>query len=128
MKALAEQIGDIDGVNIYGRVVGVRGLMEAYRLAGQTANFEENPFEQRLRDAVRRIGEDRRRAHYRRLLRMIERNLDDFDLEVRGVRVPGVAVQVHGRAVVDDPAVDRPAPGPSRQRPRTPSASRIPCG
>jgi len=27
MKALAEQIGDIDGVNIYGRVVGVRGLM-----------------------------------------------------------------------------------------------------
>ena len=27
MKALADQIGDIDGVNIYGRVVGVRGLM-----------------------------------------------------------------------------------------------------
>ncbi len=27
MKALAEQIGDLDGVNIYGRVVGVRGLM-----------------------------------------------------------------------------------------------------
>src|SRR5476651_1857898 len=27
MKALAEQITDIDGVNIYGRVVGVRGLM-----------------------------------------------------------------------------------------------------
>src|SRR6201991_13641 len=27
MKALAEQIGSIDGVNIYGRVVGVRGLM-----------------------------------------------------------------------------------------------------
>jgi flagellum-specific ATP synthase len=27
MKALAEQIGDVDGVNIYGRVVGVRGLM-----------------------------------------------------------------------------------------------------
>ncbi len=27
MKALAEQIGDIDGVKIYGRVVGVRGLM-----------------------------------------------------------------------------------------------------
>jgi flagellum-specific ATP synthase len=27
MKALAEQIGDIDSVNIYGRVVGVRGLM-----------------------------------------------------------------------------------------------------
>src|ERR1700684_1557140 len=27
MKALAEQISDIDGVNIYGRVVGVRGLM-----------------------------------------------------------------------------------------------------
>src|SRR5215208_6060767 len=27
MKALAEQIADIDGVNIYGRVVGVRGLM-----------------------------------------------------------------------------------------------------
>jgi len=27
MKALAEQIGEIDGVNIYGRVVGVRGLM-----------------------------------------------------------------------------------------------------
>jgi flagellum-specific ATP synthase len=27
MKALAEQIGDIDGVNISGRVVGVRGLM-----------------------------------------------------------------------------------------------------
>src|SRR5689334_12993288 len=27
MKALAEQIGDIDGVNIYGRVVGVKGLM-----------------------------------------------------------------------------------------------------
>ena len=27
MKALAEQIGEIDAVNIYGRVVGVRGLM-----------------------------------------------------------------------------------------------------
>src|ERR1700742_1642840 len=27
MKALAEQIGDLDGVNTYGRVVGVRGLM-----------------------------------------------------------------------------------------------------
>jgi flagellum-specific ATP synthase len=27
VKALAEQIGDIDGVEIYGRVVGVRGLM-----------------------------------------------------------------------------------------------------
>src|ERR1700758_3540449 len=27
MKALAEQINDIDGVNIFGRVVGVRGLM-----------------------------------------------------------------------------------------------------
>ena len=27
MKALADQISDIDGVNIYGRVVGVRGLM-----------------------------------------------------------------------------------------------------
>src|SRR2546429_8941621 len=27
MKALAEQISDIDGVNMYGRVVGVRGLM-----------------------------------------------------------------------------------------------------
>jgi len=27
MKALAEQIDDLDGVNIYGRVVGVRGLM-----------------------------------------------------------------------------------------------------
>ena len=27
MKALAEQISDIDGVNIYGLVVGVRGLM-----------------------------------------------------------------------------------------------------
>jgi len=27
MKALAEQINDVDGVNIYGRVVGVRGLM-----------------------------------------------------------------------------------------------------
>src|SRR6202789_1999801 len=27
MKALAEQINDLDGVNIYGRVLGVRGLM-----------------------------------------------------------------------------------------------------
>src|SRR4051794_41864965 len=27
MKALAEQISDIDGVSIYGRVIGVRGLM-----------------------------------------------------------------------------------------------------
>src|SRR5436305_10116395 len=27
MKALAEQISDIDGVKVYGRVVGVRGLM-----------------------------------------------------------------------------------------------------
>jgi flagellum-specific ATP synthase len=27
MKSLAEQVGDIEGVNIYGRVVGVRGLM-----------------------------------------------------------------------------------------------------
>src|SRR5260370_37427145 len=34
MKALAEQIGDIDGVNIYGRVVSVRGLM--VEIAGPT--------------------------------------------------------------------------------------------
>ena len=34
MKALAEQIGDIDGVEIYGRVVGVRGLM--VEVAGPT--------------------------------------------------------------------------------------------
>ena len=27
MKALAEQIADLDSVEIYGRVVGVRGLM-----------------------------------------------------------------------------------------------------
>src|ERR1700748_750004 len=27
MKALAQQINDIDGINIYGRVLGVRGLM-----------------------------------------------------------------------------------------------------
>src|SRR4051794_41832093 len=27
MKALAEQIGELDGAEIYGRVVGVRGLM-----------------------------------------------------------------------------------------------------
>ena len=27
MKALAEQINDLDGVETYGRVVGVRGLM-----------------------------------------------------------------------------------------------------
>ncbi|TAK47048.1 MAG: flagellar protein export ATPase FliI [Xanthobacteraceae bacterium] len=27
MKALAEQIGDVDAVNMYGRIVGVRGLM-----------------------------------------------------------------------------------------------------
>ena len=27
MKALAEQINEIDGVEVYGRVVGVRGLM-----------------------------------------------------------------------------------------------------
>src|SRR5262249_60666103 len=27
MKALAEQIGELDGVEVYGRVVGVRGLM-----------------------------------------------------------------------------------------------------
>jgi flagellum-specific ATP synthase len=27
MKALAQQISDIDGINVYGRVVGVRGLM-----------------------------------------------------------------------------------------------------
>ena len=27
MKALAEQINELDGVEIYGRVVGVRGLM-----------------------------------------------------------------------------------------------------
>lgn len=31
---------------------GVQIVMEAYRLAGQTAIFEENPFEQRLRDAL----------------------------------------------------------------------------
>ena len=34
MKALAEQIVDIDGVEIYGRVVGVRGLM--VEIAGPT--------------------------------------------------------------------------------------------
>ena len=27
MKALAEQIAELDGVEVYGRVVGVRGLM-----------------------------------------------------------------------------------------------------
>ena len=27
MKALAEQISELDGIVIYGRVVGVRGLM-----------------------------------------------------------------------------------------------------
>ena len=27
MKALAEQINELDGIQIYGRVVGVRGLM-----------------------------------------------------------------------------------------------------
>ena len=27
MKALAEQISEIDGIEVYGRVVGVRGLM-----------------------------------------------------------------------------------------------------
>ena len=27
MKALAEQINELDGIEIYGRVVGVRGLM-----------------------------------------------------------------------------------------------------
>ena len=27
MKALAEQISELDGIEIYGRVVGVRGLM-----------------------------------------------------------------------------------------------------
>lgn len=31
---------------------GVQIVVEAYRLAGQTAIFEENPFEQRLRDAL----------------------------------------------------------------------------
>ena len=38
MKALAEQITDIDGVNIYGRVVGVRGLM--VEIAGQESKIE----------------------------------------------------------------------------------------
>jgi hypothetical protein len=27
MKALAEQISELDGVEVYGRVVGVRGLL-----------------------------------------------------------------------------------------------------
>jgi len=27
MKALADQIGELDGVEVYGRVVGVHGLM-----------------------------------------------------------------------------------------------------
>jgi flagellum-specific ATP synthase len=27
MKALAEQMNELDGIEIYGRVVGVRGLM-----------------------------------------------------------------------------------------------------
>ena len=48
--------------------------------------------EQTIQVARRRIGEDRRRAHDRGLLRMRERNLDDFDAEVRVVRVPGVVV------------------------------------
>ena len=30
MKALAEQINELDGIEIYGRVVGVRGLMVAH--------------------------------------------------------------------------------------------------
>ena len=31
MKALAEQINELDGVEVYGRVVGVRGLMVEIR-------------------------------------------------------------------------------------------------
>jgi hypothetical protein len=31
---------------------GAQIVMEVYRLAGQTAIFEEHPFEQRLRDAL----------------------------------------------------------------------------
>ena len=41
MKALAEQITDIDGVNIYGRVVGVRGLM--VEIAGPTTRCRWAP-------------------------------------------------------------------------------------
>ena len=41
MKALAEQIGDIDGVNIYGRVVGVRGLM--VEIAGRSTRCRSAP-------------------------------------------------------------------------------------
>jgi hypothetical protein len=41
MKALAEQIGDIDGVNIYGRVVGVRGLM--VEIAGPSMRCRSAP-------------------------------------------------------------------------------------
>ena len=48
--------------------------------------------EQSVRNAIRRIGEDRGRAHDVRLLRMRERDLDDLDAEVRVVRVPGVVV------------------------------------
>ena len=37
MKALAEQIAELDGVNIYGRVVGVRGLM--VEIAGPISSY-----------------------------------------------------------------------------------------
>ena len=40
------------GYEVHGINDGVQIVMEAYRLAGQTAIFEENPFEQRLRDAL----------------------------------------------------------------------------
>jgi hypothetical protein len=38
------------------------------------------------------VGENRGRAHHRGLLRMRERNLDDFDAEVGVVRIPRVVV------------------------------------
>ncbi len=44
---------------------GVQIVVEAYRLAGQTAIFEENPFEQRLRDALSASQQVQGRAtHY----------------------------------------------------------------
>ena len=43
MKALAEQIAELDGVEIYGRVVGVRGLMATDRANGGNGG-EQTPY------------------------------------------------------------------------------------
>ena len=104
MKALAEQIVDLDGVEIYGRVVGVRGLM--VEVAGPIHAMSVGA---RLTDRDRRRPVDPLRGG--RLLRRPRARHAVCRARRRAARLPGGGLQ-RGRR---DPAV-RALARPRRQR------------